>query len=96
MGLVSRGTGNDGPVSTATASSFLNAAGAMGGVTISEQIETGPAGAAGAGAGLPGRVAAGAGRAGTGVGTGLSPRRGSADPVLWPTRGWSGRPGLPP
>ena len=31
MGLVSRGTGNDGPVSTAAASSFLNAAGAMGG-----------------------------------------------------------------
>jgi hypothetical protein len=26
-----RGTGNDGPVSTATASSFLNAAGTMGG-----------------------------------------------------------------
>ena len=40
MGLVSRGTGNDGPVSTATASSFLDAAGTMGGVTISEQIET--------------------------------------------------------
>jgi hypothetical protein len=31
MGLVSRGTGNDGSVSTAAASSFLNAAGAMGG-----------------------------------------------------------------
>jgi hypothetical protein len=31
MGLVSRGTGNDGPVSTAAASSFLNAAGTMGG-----------------------------------------------------------------
>jgi 3-isopropylmalate/(R)-2-methylmalate dehydratase small subunit len=31
QGLVSRGTGNDGPVSTAAASSFLNAAGTMGG-----------------------------------------------------------------
>jgi hypothetical protein len=29
--LRNRGTGNDGPVSTATASSFLNAAGLMGG-----------------------------------------------------------------
>jgi len=56
---------------------------------------SGPAGAAGAGAGLPGRVGAGAGRAGTGVGTGLSPRRGNAIRTL-PARGWSGRPGLPP
>jgi hypothetical protein len=36
-------------------------------VRISERIETELAGAAGAGAGLPGRVAAGAGRAGTGA-----------------------------
>ncbi len=35
----SRGAGNNRAVSTATASSFLNAAGTMGGVTISERIE---------------------------------------------------------
>ena len=70
-------TGNDGHVSTATASSFLNAAGTMGG-DDQRADRDGPAGAAGAGAGLPGRVAAGAGPGGNGRGTGLSPRRGSA------------------
>jgi hypothetical protein len=40
MGLVSRGTGNDGPVSTATASSFPERGWRDGRVTISEQIET--------------------------------------------------------
>ena len=95
MGLVSnRGTGNDGPVSTAAASSFLNAARWAGEDQRADR--DGPAGAAGAGAGLPGRVAAGAGRAGTGVGTGPSPSPGECRSVLWPARGWSGRPGLPP
>ena len=56
----------------------------------------GPAGAAGPGAGPPGRVAAGAGPGGNGRGTGLSPRPGECRSVLWPARGWSGRPGLPP
>jgi len=36
---LARGAGNNGPVSTATASSFLNVAGTMGRVTISERIE---------------------------------------------------------
>ena len=36
-----RGTGNNGPVSTAKASSFLNTAGKVGRVTISERIEAG-------------------------------------------------------
>jgi hypothetical protein len=36
-----KNAGNNGPVSTARASSFLNAAGTMGGVTISERIEAG-------------------------------------------------------
>ena len=39
-----------------------------------------PGGSGGAGAGLPGRVAAGAGRAGTAVGTGLSPSPRERDP----------------
>src|SRR6266853_6771021 len=37
----SRGAGNNRAVSTATASSFLNTAGKVGQVTISERIETG-------------------------------------------------------
>ena len=36
-----RGAGNNGPVSTAKASSFLNTAGKVGRVTISERIEAG-------------------------------------------------------
>ena len=72
----SRGAGNNGPVSTAQASSFLNAAGTIGRVTISERIEGGPAGAPGPGPGFPCRVAAGADRAGTDVGAGLGPGRG--------------------
>ena len=37
-----------------------------------------------------------AGRAGTGVGTGLSPAPGECRSVLWPARGWSGWSSLPP
>jgi hypothetical protein len=61
-------------------------------VRISERIEA----AGGYWRGLPGRVAAGAGRAGTGVGTGLSPAPRECRSVLWPARGWSGRISLPP
>jgi AcrR family transcriptional regulator len=41
VGRLLRGAGNNGPVSTAMASSFLNAAGTIGRVTISERIEAG-------------------------------------------------------
>src|SRR6266705_2188865 len=41
-----------------------------------------PGGSGGCWRGSAGPRGAGAGRAGTGVGTGLSPRRGSADPTL--------------
>jgi hypothetical protein len=57
-------------------SSFLNAAGTIGRVTISERIEAGRRERAGPGPGLACRVAAGAGRAGTDAGAGLGPAEG--------------------
>jgi hypothetical protein len=44
LGEASRGAGNNRAVSTATASSFLNAPARMGQVTISERVEAGPSG----------------------------------------------------
>ena len=77
--LVFRGAGKNRAVSTVTASSFLNAAGRLAG-DDQRADRGGPAGAAGAGAGLPRRVAAGPGRVGTDVGASLGPRRGDLDP----------------
>ncbi len=65
--------------STAMASSFLNAPARMGS-DDQRAGRGGPAGAAGPDPGFPGRVAAGAGRAGTGAGAGLGAGRGGLDP----------------